>query len=70
MIPQELQQIASYLSAENITLPVIGTDTRADSAEAEKYIVAALQNSSEFSNIFSPNIGQKTNRAWYDIGEG
>lgn len=70
MIPEELKNVGEYLSAQNIQLPAHGTDSRQDSAAAESHIVHILQNSRrdmDIREIYSPNVGQRTNRAWYDV---
>ena len=67
MIPYNLKKAADLLSRENISLPQHSQDTRQDSANAEQHIVSILLNERMVKEVHSPNIGQPTNRAWYDI---
>lgn len=67
MIPDTLKNLADYLSRQNISLPQHSQDTRQDSASAENHIVSIMLNSRMVKETHSPNIGQQTNRAWYDI---
>lgn len=68
MIPNELKQVAKYLSAQQIKLP-FGRDGRLDSAIGEDHVAKALLDTttSKGWKITCPNIGKKNNREWYDV---
>lgn len=75
MIPHELCEAVKLLSEKKIALPTHGTDSRQDSATAESHIVHILQNETlmikdQQLNIYSPNVGKRTNRQWYDVKIG
>lgn len=67
ILPNEIQKVIDYLRNNPVTLPKGSGDARRDSGEAEKNIIACLQNSQWDFHIKSPNIGTDHNRAWYDI---
>ena len=69
MIPNELKQVAKYLSEQQIKLPSGGVDGRHDSTIGEDDVIDALLDAatSKGWNITCPNRGQTNNREWYDV---
>ena len=66
MIPKPLLEVAEYLKVSPVFLTKSAYDSRADSGESEGHVIQALQNARRW-DVYSPNIGQKNNRAWYDV---
>ena len=69
MIPNELKQVAKYLSAQQIKLPSGGVDGRHDSTVGEDDVAKTLLDAatSKGWKITCPNKGKKNNREWYDV---
>ena len=66
MIPKVLLDVEEYLRKANLVLPSGGPDKRFDSAQAERDVVQVIQNANRWE-VYSPDVGQTTNRAWYDV---
>ena len=64
MIPNELKQVAKYLSEQHMKLPSSGVDGRYDSTIGENDVIDALLDAatSKGWSITCPNRAQKNNR--------